>query len=57
MAAEGHIIGNHSWSHPDLTQVSDEQIKEGIIESKGRGSQTNWTNEMQYFVSPRGYIK
>ena len=26
MAKEGHIVGNHSWSHPDLTQVSDERV-------------------------------
>jgi len=25
MAAEGHAIGNHSWSHPRLTNLSPEQ--------------------------------
>lgn len=24
---EGHAIGNHSWSHPDLTTLSREQVK------------------------------
>jgi peptidoglycan/xylan/chitin deacetylase (PgdA/CDA1 family) len=27
MLAEGHEIGNHSWSHPSLTGVSDAQIR------------------------------
>ncbi|MCJ7856408.1 delta-lactam-biosynthetic de-N-acetylase [Lachnospiraceae bacterium NSJ-143] len=26
MVAEGHVVGNHSVTHPDLTAVSDEQI-------------------------------
>lgn len=24
--AEGHVIGNHSWSHPDLRRVSDARL-------------------------------
>src|SRR5690606_34178015 len=23
MAEEGHLVGNHSWSHPDMTTISD----------------------------------
>ena len=30
MVKEGHIIGNHSWNHPDFTQVSDEKLKEEL---------------------------
>src|SRR5690606_37368315 len=26
MAREGHLIGNHSWSHPDMTQLSNSNI-------------------------------
>lgn len=22
MAAEGHIVGNHTWSHPDMSKIS-----------------------------------
>src|SRR5690348_5631892 len=25
--AEGHEIGNHSWSHPDLAKLSDEAVR------------------------------
>ncbi len=24
MAAEGHIVGNHTWSHPDMSAISEE---------------------------------
>ncbi|MFB2583500.1 polysaccharide deacetylase family protein [Herbiconiux liukaitaii] len=27
MLATGHQIGNHTWDHPDLTKLTDEQIK------------------------------
>ena len=30
MVAEGHIVGNHSWSHPDMTQISDQQIRDEL---------------------------
>lgn len=30
MVDEGHIIGNHTWSHPDLTKLTKEQYKEEL---------------------------
>ena len=30
MFAEGHQIGNHTWHHPNLTQLSDELIQQQI---------------------------
>ena len=41
MYADGDEIGNHSWTHPDLTTVSPDQVRQqvtltqGIIESTG----------------------
>ena len=32
MANEGHIIGNHSLSHPCLPEISDEKIREELLE-------------------------
>lgn len=29
-AAEGHEIANHTWNHPRLTRLSDEQIQEEV---------------------------
>lgn len=30
IAEEGHEIGNHSWSHPNLRQLPSEQVKEEL---------------------------
>jgi peptidoglycan-N-acetylmuramic acid deacetylase len=30
MAQEGHLIGNHSWSHPDMSQVPAARMKEEL---------------------------
>ena len=30
MAADGHIVGNHSWNHPDMTKVSNEKLKKEL---------------------------
>lgn len=30
MAAAGHEISNHSWSHPNLTKLSEEQVREEV---------------------------
>lgn len=30
IAEEGHEIGNHSWSHPNLRQLTSEQVKEEL---------------------------
>jgi peptidoglycan/xylan/chitin deacetylase (PgdA/CDA1 family) len=30
IVAEGHEIGNHSWSHPDLAKMSDASVQEQI---------------------------
>jgi peptidoglycan/xylan/chitin deacetylase (PgdA/CDA1 family) len=30
MVAHGHEIGNHSWDHPDITQLSQNQIREQV---------------------------
>ena len=30
IASEGHTLGNHSWSHPDLRTLSEENLKQEI---------------------------
>lgn len=35
---EGHILGNHSYSHPDFSQISDEEVLQQI----------EWTQESIY---------
>ncbi|MDH6115354.1 peptidoglycan/xylan/chitin deacetylase (PgdA/CDA1 family) [Kitasatospora sp. MAP12-15] len=30
IAAEGHTVGNHSWSHPDFVDLSDDYVRDQI---------------------------
>ncbi|RUT33385.1 delta-lactam-biosynthetic de-N-acetylase [Paenibacillus zeisoli] len=54
MAAEGHIIGNHSWSHPDMTTVSNERIKEELDKVKQAVTEVTGVKEMTFLRPPRG---
>ncbi|MNW42115.1 Peptidoglycan-N-acetylmuramic acid deacetylase PdaA precursor [compost metagenome] len=54
MAAEGHLVGNHSWSHPDMTTVTDVKIKEELEKVKKATSQLIGTETMTYLRPPRG---
>jgi peptidoglycan-N-acetylmuramic acid deacetylase len=51
---EGHIIGNHSWHHPDFTAVSDERIREELAKVKNRTKEITGQKEMKYLRPPRG---
>lgn len=54
MVGEGHLIGNHSWSHLDMTQISDNQIKSEL--EKVQDDVANLTEQkvMHYVRPPRG---
>ncbi|MBN3526901.1 delta-lactam-biosynthetic de-N-acetylase [Paenibacillus apiarius] len=54
MAAEGHIIGNHSWSHPDMTRISNAQLKEELDKVKVEVEQVTGQKQMPYLRPPRG---
>ncbi len=54
MVAEGHIIGNHSWHHPDMTQISDEKIREELRRVKEKTKELTGQKEMKYLRPPRG---
>lgn len=54
MAAEGHIVGNHSWSHPDMTTLPDSKIKEELDRVKAAAAPLTGTDQMQYLRPPRG---
>nr|WP_307210591.1 delta-lactam-biosynthetic de-N-acetylase [Paenibacillus harenae] len=54
MVTEGHIIGNHSWSHPDMTTLSDEQIKTELNKVSGQVREVTGQKEMIYLRPPRG---
>jgi len=54
MVNEGHIVGNHSWSHPDMTTISDTKIKEELDKVKHEVFQLTGQLEMKYMRAPRG---
>jgi peptidoglycan-N-acetylmuramic acid deacetylase len=54
MVKEGHIIGNHSWRHPDLTTVSNKRLKEELSKVKAKYTELTGIKEMKYLRPPRG---
>jgi peptidoglycan-N-acetylmuramic acid deacetylase len=54
MAKEGHIVGNHSWSHPDLTTVSDSKLKEELEKVRAETEVLTGNRNMAYLRPPRG---
>ena len=54
MAKEGHIVGNHSWTHPDLTRVSDERILEELEKVRKKTEELTGNKTMKYLRPPRG---
>jgi peptidoglycan-N-acetylmuramic acid deacetylase len=54
MVNEGHIIGNHSWHHPDFSKVSDERLAEELEKVKIETEKLTGQKEMTYLRPPRG---
>jgi len=54
MAVEGHIVGNHSWSHPDMTTMSNAQIKDELAKVKQGFKEITGLDTMNYLRPPRG---
>lgn len=56
MADEGHIIGNHSYYHPDLTKVDDERLKRELEKVRAKTEEITGIKHMVYLRPPRGII-
>ena len=54
MADEGHIIGNHSYHHPDFTTVTKDTMKEELETLEQAVSEVSTQKEMKYMRPPRG---
>lgn len=54
MVEEGHIVGNHSWNHPSLPEISDEELKEELEKVKEKFTQLTGETDMHYLRPPRG---
>lgn len=53
MIEDGHIVGNHTVNHKDLTTLSDEEIKKEIMDLHNAVYQ-KFGYEMKYFRPPKG---
>ncbi|MBA4538035.1 delta-lactam-biosynthetic de-N-acetylase [Bacillus aquiflavi] len=54
MKKEGHIIGNHSWHHPDLTTVSNERLRQELEKVRAETERLTGERTMVYLRPPRG---
>ncbi len=54
MVNEGHIIGNHSWSHPDMTSITEEKIEAELNKVRNEVFKITGQLEMKYLRPPRG---
>lgn len=54
MVDEGHIVGNHSWHHPDLTKVSDIRLKKELKLVEEEYKKITGKTDMMYLRPPRG---
>jgi peptidoglycan-N-acetylmuramic acid deacetylase len=54
MVSEGHLIGNHSWSHPDMSQLTQQQIKDELDKVKHEVTKVTGQQDMAYLRPPRG---
>lgn len=53
LVAEGHLIGNHSWSHPNLAKCPEKRIHEELVQTNDTLEQI--TGEpVRYFRPPFG---
>lgn len=53
MSDAGHLIGNHSWSHPDLALTAPHRIREELTRSKDTLEQITG-KPVRYFRPPFG---
>jgi peptidoglycan-N-acetylmuramic acid deacetylase len=54
MADEGHLIGNHSWSHPDMTKIPNASIREELEKVQTEVARVTGQKEMRFLRPPRG---
>jgi peptidoglycan-N-acetylmuramic acid deacetylase len=54
MVTEGHLIGNHSWSHPDMSQISNSRLKQELEKLKNEVAKVTEQKEMIFMRPPRG---
>jgi len=54
MVAEGHIVGNHTDSHPSLPEISNEEIEKELAAVEKEFSRVTGVKGMKYLRPPKG---
>lgn len=54
MAADGHIIGNHSYHHPDLTILTKDAMKKELETLEKAVADVSKQKELKYLRPPKG---
>lgn len=54
MVEEGHIVGNHSYHHPDMSGMGKEEFAKELGELEGLYEQTIGTPMIKYYRPPQG---
>jgi peptidoglycan-N-acetylmuramic acid deacetylase len=54
MAAEGHVVANHSWRHRSFPTLTDEEIEEELLETARFYQETTGYTMEPFFRPPAG---
>lgn len=54
MVQEGHLVGNHSWSHPDMSRISESRIQNELDRVKQQVANVSGQTDMRFMRPPRG---
>lgn len=54
MVKEGHIVGNHSWSHPDFTKLPKDKIKKELTKVSEGVKELTGKEASNYLRPPQG---
>lgn len=52
MVSEGHIVGNHTWNHPDITTLKDSKLEEELTKIENKYTQITGQKMEKFFRPP-----
>ena len=52
MVEEGHLVGNHTWSHPDMSKLADKEVFRGELEQTEQLYKEITGKDMEKFYRP-----
>ncbi|XMB66850.1 polysaccharide deacetylase family protein [Mycoplasmatota bacterium zrk1] len=54
MYDEGHIVGNHTWSHPDLTSITSKEVELELSKIENKYFEITNSKMLKFVRPPRG---